>query len=283
MGNFYQGVVATLVSLLCLSVQAAPLTKSKFRSELNKKKNTVFSMTASLSTLSNAYDPSSSLNYGETNVSLTPYLKLANGISMFATVGAKQVHVDERQSEVNNTSLGLSLKPVTLSKNWIWSNTLVGVLPTNYRTKQLYSFMGSSSYTTGLNQKAKILDIPFSVNYSLVAKRNFHEFSRSSFDSANIMQSGTALISLSKSFLKERLRIALSGSGSLNETYQGRQSNSFSLNQSISYVVIPKNQATLSLGHSNAGDVYKPDGETSNIDFFNERSSSFFGALSYTF
>ena len=76
-------------------------------------------------------------------------------------------------------------------------------------------------------------------------------------------------------------RLTLGSVFMLNEkwSYWGNRSESYAFDASISYQISSPLGATL--GYSNSSKTFKPDGTTSNVDFFNTDDSVFYLSLSY--
>lgn len=61
-------------------------------------------------------------------------------------------------------------------------------------------------------------------------------------------------------------------------TYAGNLRNNFDFNQEIAYSI--SDRWSVAVGHNNAGNALKPDGYQSNVELFNERSSTVYTTLS---
>lgn len=238
------------------------------------------SFLASLTNESNVYEYNSPDHYSGSTFSLETTYQLNNTYSFAVTLSGTQEHTHGHTASFHNTPLTLRRSPWTLTNNLSLTTSLSAVAPTDVMDRKLRSFLGAILMSTNLAQSTQIFSTPLTINYSLRLQRNFHEFTRTSSDSANIIHNGSLAISSSQSIIN-KLSFALSFAGSAAQTYQGTFLNYFTATQSFIYEL--NTQSTLNIGHSNSADIFKPDGKSSNIDLFNESSSRYFASLSYQF
>ena len=82
--------------------------------------------------------------------------------------------------------------------------------------------------------------------------------------------------------ITKKLALSIYGSNTNSWTYDfAHKSNTFSLGQSLSYLVGKRISAVV--GHENGGNTYGYNGKDLNIDFFNEDQSSFYSSINYSY
>ena len=116
--------------------------------------------------------------------------------------------------------------------------------------------------------------------YRPFVRQNFHQYTVSAEGKSNTERSIRQRLALGFS-ITDNLSLDFDGSYQRNYTYQGTATDSYALDESISYSFTPA--FSCSLGHSNDGSVLAADGRTSNIEFSNIRTSMYYASADFTF
>ncbi len=119
----------------------------------------------------------------------------------------------------------------------------------------------------------------FILGGGLSFRQNNHEFTISARGGANIERVATA--SLNLGYTLGKFQFFTQNSYSLAQTYRGTDRNNFGFDQSITY--IPNREYNFTIGHSNQGSVLSRDGQSSNVDLFDTRSSVIYLSALYNF
>ncbi|MBI2522082.1 MAG: hypothetical protein HYV97_16815 [Bdellovibrio sp.] len=119
-----------------------------------------------------------------------------------------------------------------------------------------------------------------SLAYRPFVRQNFHRYTVSAEGRSNTERSIRQRLTLGLS-ITDNFSFDFDGSYQRNYTYQGTATDSFALDESISYSFTPA--FSCSLGHSNDGSVLAADGRTSNIEFSNMRTSMYYASADFTF
>jgi len=127
-------------------------------------------------------------------------------------------------------------------------------------------------------RKSVIRDV--SVVYELAVSRAFHQFETSTTGSVNTAWRLSNWLSLGYN-PDSPWSVSADFIRNTGWSYQGGARHSFSLGETLSYQVDPR--FTISLGHTNEGDVLRANGLSSNIQVFDSTSSRVFTSFTVIF
>lgn len=255
-----------------------PFSERLSQSKIPKQSHP-WSVAISISTLTNSYEPSAPQNNFVSTLKISPKYKINENYSAFLEISGLQQLNQVKKSQINNLVFGFQRKEIQISKDFSVSGGSSFILPTNYKVKQTTSFQGAMGVSVSLLQDAFIFT-PLQVSYDLSYAKNFYEFTRTSSDEPNLSQEGDIGLTITKPILK-KWELSFAGSFSAAQTYQNIFLNQFALSETLAYKVTKK--FSMVLGHTNKADTLKPDGEESNIAFYDVKTSTFFGSLGFTF
>ena len=192
------------------------------------------------------------------------------------SIGLKTGYNQDLKNSENNdmtaTSLSAGYTNFKFGERWMAVPSAILVLPTSkdQSKRQQVNYSAGGSFT---------LVSPWFVSASVSLLRNVHRFETDVNGSPNSKYSSTQSISADipwRSFSFSAGFFHRNGwtyGGTLKESFEHFQEVSWGFNK----------YASASLGHSNGGSVFKPDGQSSNIELINENSSTVYTTLTLSY
>ncbi|MGZ3802152.1 MAG: hypothetical protein ACXWRZ_16375 [Bdellovibrio sp.] len=197
--------------------------------------------------------------------------KLSAGISVIKDDSVSNAG----QTGFDNTTVSVS-HTHALTDYIVWTNSMGGVLPTNQQIREQTSFQGAARAATAISFDQLFLNS--SLLYKLSFNRNFHEFNISSAGTYNTRDVIGQLVNYSVPLTKA-FSLSTSFYYAMAHTYADDLTSRFSLGADLQWNAT-KNFSMV-VGTSNDGNALKPNGRDSNIEFFNDNTSSIKLGLNY--
>jgi len=203
------------------------------------------------------------------SITVSPRYKVSENYTAIGRVGFTQSYTQDNRSDMTNTSLGFTRKPIPIGTIADLRPTLSLILPTNSQQRYRDSLLGGAQFTASAFFRTHTRWI---LGLGTRFRQNFHEFTISSVQGANIETLMQPFLTVGISVGK--FQFATQSSYTLARTYRGTVRQFFSGDQSITY--IPSRELSFSLGHNNQGSLLTQDGQSSNVDLFDRRRSIFY-------
>jgi hypothetical protein len=119
----------------------------------------------------------------------------------------------------------------------------------------------------------------FSILTSISLGRNFHAYEEDI--NGNVLNQYSSNQALSLAYAVGDWSLGVDYLHRTRWTYRGNIKTAFALGQEIGYGI--NKNISVAMGHTNEGSTLRPNGTDSNIDIFNENSSTIYGTLNITY
>ena len=119
----------------------------------------------------------------------------------------------------------------------------------------------------------------FSIGTSVSAGRNFHAYDEDI--NGSVLNEYSSNQGLNLGYALGNWSITVDYLNKTRWTYQNNVKSTFELSEELGYQI--NKMFAVALGHTNAGSTLKDNGTDSNIDFYNENSSTVYGSLTLTY
>lgn len=199
---------------------------------------------------------------------ITPRYRINDKLTLLASAGATQRFTQENRSDLTNASISLSRNPFAIGNVGDLRVTTTIVAPTNEISRDKESLL--TSYRLGANFFVRT-NTNFIWEMGGFATVNNHRYSVSAFNQPNIQYRLTPYGNIGWTF-KERWQLMFYTDYTRAYTYRGNERGFFTLDESLTYIGGRRWSATI--GVSNGGSVVAKDGQSSNIAFFNTRTTT---------
>lgn len=186
--------------------------------------------------------------------------------------GHQDLSSSEKKSQMNNTILGLSLKPYKITNSVLLIQKFYGYLPTNDEGRKKETFqtsLGGSSLFYYSHPLA-------SFYYRFNAKKNSHKFSQNSLEEFNISHSVDHVLGTELTRGKWTLGIDTQYLTAWN--YNNRLKTTYLISQTLSYQA--NESLSISLGHYHQSNALKANGKEHNFKLYDVRSSYLYAGIS---
>lgn len=203
------------------------------------------------------------------SVSLKPDAESAVTLSLGGVKNLK----GERKFYWNDGSLSYSRR---LYKDELYSlsGLMLAVIPMSDDSRDNQGLrtglLVAPTLTSGFTTESFVASFRPSVRY------NFHRYRTSRLGGSNTEYALSARLTLSYSFT-DSISVSAVNTYTRNTTYYGNTKDAYAFIQSIDYQATP--ELSLSLGHANGGSVLAPNGTETDIDLYDDISSTVFFAL----
>ncbi len=229
--------------------------------------------------------PASSANHTTgSSIVLIPSFQLSSNWTVGMLASAYKEMTDLQEFTLYDPSFRVSYRPLVLNPTVSVTPAIWAVLPLSKRSRERDSLVTSVRPALRFGADFSKSRIPI-LKYALVSwetgiARAFHQYSTSTTGAVNTAWRLSNWINV---YFAPESRWFLSGDFIRNTgwSYQGASRHSFSLGQTLGYRLTP--ELTLSVGHTNDGDVLRANGLTSNISVFDATSSRVFTSLMVIF
>lgn len=261
------------------TLSTAATTSTLLRDQLagaNKR----WSVTAEVGAQSNLQSQDSVTYAASSYVAVTPRVNLTNDLNLTARITGSQELTGATQSTLENTRFTLSTNPQKLSRDLSWFPSLSADAPTNLIDRKENSFQGAAGLRSTGIYSTSILKQPITFISYVDGRRNLHEFERNINNSANLQYVARGLLAAETTVFK-KISLTLYGSYTHGWTYQDSTRELYSLGQEISFR-LPGN-VSVGIGHTNADNVFAPDGRNTNVAVFSDITSQVYGYVTGTY
>ncbi len=191
----------------------------------------------------------------------------------------KDLTSEEQKTVFDNTKISLIQTATPLSQIFSIRPAVAVVAPTHTDADKTF-FQGSIGGAGRLLFDLKPVGILFNGYYNLAYDRNFHEYTTDVDGTSNFQHALTQVLLLEVPFA-ENWSISATSVIVSAWTYRGTVRNFFELSQDLEYKI--DDSFSVNLGHTNEGDAYKANGQSSNMAFFNGQSSVLRIGVGYEF
>ncbi len=250
-------------------------TQTKIENIKVEEKPKKFGITAQIEGSSNLIEGGSYESSRETSYMVIPKYKISDKIALGAIATFVHNLKQVEESDFNNTEVSATYEPITLISDQLTIKPVVAaVLPTHKADRDELSLLGGIGLKQALmyNMTTK-LKLPANITYGASARRNLHEYNRSNVGSPNSEYSFSNFLLLEVD-LGKKLSFATKGTALSSLTYTNTWRSKFEIFEELSYQVT--NAAYLTLGHVNTDATLKSNMSDSNIEVFNNNTSSIY-------
>ncbi len=196
-------------------------------------------------------------------------------------VSASKDLLGERKYEWTNVTIGYSTPTKSLNNVLDLKLKTSLMAPLNENQRKNESLITQLTLSPSLTFKLEELGFSgVTLAYRPFVRQNFHEYTVSAEGRSNTERSIRQRLALGFS-VTDNLSIDFDGVYQRNFTYQGTATDSYSLDESISYSFT--SSFSCSLGHTTDGSVLAADGRTTNIEFSNIRTGMYYASADFTF
>lgn len=243
-----------------------------------------FRTVAILDVGSNLYPLGSEPSALNSSILLIPTYRLSDDWSVGMIASAFKGWTDDRPFQLFDPSFRVNYRAVYLNPFLTVSPGVWMVLPVNERSRTRDSLMTAVRPTLRFatdTSKARSVSLRKAwASYEVGLSRSFHQYQTSTTGAVNTawrlsnwVNAGYSLTSkwsLSADFIRNTAW-----------SYAGGMRHSFSLGESLSYQYSPK--VSLSIGHTNEGDVLRANGLSSNVSIVDPAGSRIFSSIMVIF
>lgn len=207
--------------------------------------------------------------------------RLRNGVSISTKLAMGKKLTGMRNQSLKDSYISVSKNLLKISESLNLSGSAVVLMPISEYSREV-SMLQTGYYlspTLSLDlSKAGLKG--FGLSYSPSFSQKFHRMEVTTGGSSNTQFSLGHSAGLSYS-PAEKWSLGIDGSYAKSYTYQGNESDSYSIDQYVSYA--PIKNLGLSLSHSRGGNVLAANGKDYDIELFNADNSSVAFGLNYTY
>lgn len=263
-------MVLGFLSLVSIA-RAQSNTSTLATPEEAKKETSAFHILLNATTSSNMYAEGSQREMA-TELLINPSYKLAEKM----TLSSKGVlsrdnntseDTQEGNSSISNVSLTLGFQGPVVGPELKTTYAFSGIAPTNETSRKRDRLKGAAAVAGGIKGTWKRL----TAGYGISLQRNFHEFNINAAGQANVEYSLTQTLS-------QEIDLSSGWSLSFEEMYrQGRtyrnfQRQTYGFGADINYEITK--QWAANVGWANEGAALKPNGTESNVELYDENTST---------
>lgn len=207
-------------------------------------------------------------------------LRINKDYAIRAQGGYSQDLKDSQNNDFSDTSVSFVRSAMPVGKTFLMNYRINSGLPTSKDSRIRQNLMGSLSGAVSFIVNPKRLQPGVDISASLSVGRNFHQYETALDGRVNTEWSSSQALSLGYNF---SFGLSLTADFSHRNTwsYQNVMRDSFALSQEIGYQM--NSSIAIAAGHSNSGSTLKPNGQDTNVQFFDDNSSIVYGSLTYIF
>lgn len=215
-------------------------------------------------------------NVQNTSFIFSPRYRITDTYTLVGSLGFAQGLTQENRSDLTNTRIALTRRPISVAGVADVRPTLSLILPTNQEQRERDSLRGALRLTANAFYKTIKNAI---LTTGLTAQLNNHRFTISARQGANVQTLLQPFVVIG--YVLGPFQLSTYSAHSTAFTYRGGRRHRFLLDQSVSY--IRSANLSFSLGHTNGGSVLTQDGLGSNVRLWDSRSSTFYLGALYNF
>ena len=187
---------------------------------------------------------------------------------------------DPEPGQLTNAMIAINdrVKILANKKQLTYVNKVAIYAPTNAQDREDTSFQSALKVASLLSLSYKDKGLPLVLSFTPSLLRNFHQYS-TNFESKYNVEYSFGGVLAAKYDYTEKISFNLSGTSSLNRTYNGINKEKFALAEEVSFLINKK--MILGLGHRNGGSTVAVDG-SSNVGIYDKINSEFYASLMYS-
>lgn len=232
-----------------------------------------FHLTMSLTVSSNLYKDGSPNREASTELLFNPSVELSKETSLAVKAVLTQEQTQAQNTLLSNTLISLSTKGPdfgTTESNF----TLGGVAPTDPEERKTNHLQGGALLGTSLKNHWRM----FNWTYGLSLTRNFHEYTVNAEGEPNIQYSLKNALEL-EAEINSKWSITTAGLYKKGWTYRNFQRDAFGFEMGVNYNLSKTLQ--VSAGFSNEGGALKANGQDSNIQIYDEKTTALKASVTF--
>jgi hypothetical protein len=243
-----------------------------------------FRTTAILDVGSNLYSVDSEEHSASSSLVLLPSYRLTPDWTLGLALSTAKDLTGMRQLTFFDPSVRIQHSALKLNPYISLTPTVGVIVPASERSRERESLItairSSLRFVGDLSRLRKPVIRDVSVVNELAVSRAFHQFETSTTGSVNTAWRLSNWLSLGYN-PESPWSVSADFIRNTGWSYQGGMRHSFSLGETLSYQVDPR--FSISVGHTNEGDVLRANGLSSNIQIFDSTSSRVFTSFTVIF
>jgi hypothetical protein len=259
---------------------ASPTQTSGLKSEDVIEKERKFSLALELGTESNLRDTSDTQYKATSSITITPSYKILPKATLSAIVGVEQKLYADTETAIINTTVSLSRDPIELKNGRSVNLAAFGLLPTNESDRNDATLQGGTGLAAGITQNFNLAKKAATLNYTLSALKNYHEYERSNILDSNISHRARHIITYNQEITKA-ISLKVLSHYQTGWTYQNVLKTSFLISEEL--ILALNRSASIYIGHSNNATALQANGVDSNIQIYDDRTSTFSAGMTLTY
>ncbi len=277
MGGLLKHIVILILALLWgIRTFAQEVTQARLENAEPESKR--FSIAASLRESSNLISHNSPGHERQTELSLGVSLKLGAWGLLSLSQGITKAHQQDEELDVTNTKLGLKHTRVELHRDVGVQNGIYARLPANRKTREKDKLQTALGLENTID--LRLGQGPILITNRLTLHKNFHTYVINAYGTPtiewNLIEDLTTTAELSRV-----VSLSLGLSYVTSRTYREVTKNRLDLSEELGFQISPV--AALSMGHSNGEDLVRSTQHSSNIETFDDATSTIYGTFSLTY
>lgn len=215
----------------------------------------------------------------EASYSFIPNYKITDKITASAEIVFVHNLKQAAESDFKNTTIGMSYSAINLAGESLTIKPIVSaLLPSNKEARDTTSLLGGIG--VGQSLAFKPAKLPVTLTYGASVRRNIHEYDHTNEGAANTMYSFSNSL---KGYVDVTDKISFTTKATVFSglTYLDSWRSKFEIFEELGYAV--SDTYSIALGHVNTDATLKSDMTTSNVEFFNNNTSSIYLDLNVTY
>lgn len=233
-------------------------------------------VSSSLSSSTSLHNTDDYNHSAETRITIAPNYRITDDLKITASLSGLQQMDGGKKSSMSNTRVSLQKSPMQINPDLMWFPTVLTDLPTNVESRKLSGYRGNLGIQATGIQSLRLFEQNFSLIPLVRYTHNFHRYTRTASDAANINRTALGAVYLETGLMKN-VTLTVGGNYTYGWTYQTSTREYFGFSQEVTYAF---NKAlTLAAGHSNDAEVFAADGRTTNVNLFNDNTSTVYMTL----
>ena len=262
-------IMASAIALVSVA-HGATLTEQNDTASSSYKN---YSASFSSSITTNMFKPSTPDHQLSSDFNLSVALKPMKENSVSFALAANKDLKGEREFNWSDGSLAYS-HSLYKTEDYSISGAAIVILPMSKSSREIQGL------NTGIIIAPTISSAfgtdSFSASLRPSARYNFHRYKTSLLGGSNTEYALGARLTLGYNFTDE-ISVNAASSYNRNTTYYGNTSDNYAFIQSLGYQATP--EFALELGHANGGNALAPNGTDTDINFYDDNSSTVYFAL----
>lgn len=254
--------LSTDASASGVNISKIPLSTLKNAEEKEK----VFSLTLGAERGSDTIADNSAADKTTTTFLISPAVSLTKNLTLLSETYIQQQENGPRNTEMTDTAIALSLKLAKWGEHYQPSVSLTGYAPTSEGNRKDTRFQGAGGAGFKIGASYPFMDSSYSISY----RRNVHEFTVNSESKSNIRDVVSQKVRLDIPIIG-KWSTTLIGLYKNSWTYQNSNRQAFSFDGDINFEATKV--LSFNVGVSTEGSALKANGQDSNIQFYDDKSS----------